>query len=164
VSDELPAKPAPDWNLAMGLFMRGGLSHKSIAAQSNVSVVSLRKRASRGNWVQMRQRLEQSAPVAISLEERSEAVRTGLAADLVQTVSSLPDLKRSSDLEASKKRSELVSNVAATAERVFEWGEKPRHQMVNITFLSDARLVEKPDLSPIDVPSTPVEEGKDNAA
>jgi hypothetical protein len=135
-----------DWTLAQALYLQG-LPHAEIAARVQVTEASLRKRASRRKWYQLRTASITAAAqhglnrTGETLAKRSAQVREALSEEIQDQVSILRSKRPRSPAElrnqpSGEGRASLVKKVAETASIVHDW--KTEHAP-GILLVSDMR-------------------------
>jgi hypothetical protein len=149
------------WMLAFTLYARG-VHHQQIVVEVNqlgpgtLLLGTLRKRIVRDSWVSRREKANALMPARqLTIQERSEVVRFGLASDLETSVAKLPDLKRSTIPEIEKERVNVVAGLASTASKVFGWesggsGQQQR-KIIDIETLASAKVCENHEPKPDDM-------------
>jgi hypothetical protein len=158
-NEDMPKAIVTDWEMIKVRYVTGSLP-KDLAAEFGVSIVAIKKRAGRGNWIRLRTATKSNVSTMVekaltTFPEKSKRVKEGLADELVrqtETLERVPSKKTIKDLSA---RAALASTVAQTAGQTFGWNKSgDALSLVNVQFLSQAvvsRPVE-PSQPVIDVP------------
>ncbi len=122
----MPKAIEADWELVKARYVTGS-SPAQLAAEFNVPVSTIRKRAQRGRWLRLRTGVKQNVDrlveqaVSLTLAEKSAKVRDGLADELMRQVETVQRLPVKGGVRALSGRAELAQKMAASSAKVFGW-------------------------------------------
>jgi hypothetical protein len=158
--------PTPNWGLALALFLQG-LAHADIAKQSNVSILALRKRITRDNWVgqrdqskvntsQTQNHAKPNLPLSVSenpdvIARIGHGVRQQAAGALQRVLEGLDAGKRPKSIQARRALAELVKIVTDSGKVLFQWEDQKPALLIDLATLRKVRLPGEP--KPIEIAS-----------
>jgi hypothetical protein len=124
----MPKALNADRELVKSLFVQG-FTPTQIARKMGLNADTVSTWSKRGSWTALRSKTYDSLNqplenlAAMTIAEHSARVRDSLAQDLHATADTLRQTPVETDLEHLGRRAEVNQKLAASAGKVFEWGE-----------------------------------------